>query len=152
LKRLGHRVVAVDSSSTLIEAARRDDPEGDYRVASATELPLESASCDLVTAFMTLLDVDDLTAAVSEIGRVLVASGTACIAIVHPLNSAGKFEMVFHSRHRLLEAYSRALEASGLMIDAIREHRIPEDRLISTRSRRWQRVPLFLHLRARKPA
>ena len=98
-------------------------------------------------------------------GRVLVAAGAACIAVVHPLNSAGKFEnestdssfvigksyldefgysddiardglrMVFHSRHRPLEAYSRALETSGFVIEAIREHRIPEDGFRSDRSR-----------------
>jgi SAM-dependent methyltransferase len=182
LKRLGHCVIGVDSSSTLIEAARRADPGGDYRCASATKLPVENASCDLVIAFMTLQDIDELTAAISEMGRILVASGTACIAIVHPLNSAGKFEnesadspfliaasyldefgysddiarnglrMLFHSKHRPLEAYSRALEASGFIIDAIREHRIPEEGLRSDRSRRWRRIPLFLHVRARKPA
>jgi SAM-dependent methyltransferase len=182
LKRLGHGVIGVDSSSTLIEAARRADPGGEYHCASATKLPLGNTSCDLVIAFMTLQDVDELTAAVSEMGRVLVAAGAACIAVVHPLNSAGKFEnesadssfviggsyldefgysdhiardglrMVFHSRHRPLETYSRALEASGFVIEAIREHRIPEDGFRSDRSRRWQRIPLFLHVRARKPA
>jgi SAM-dependent methyltransferase len=182
LKRLGHRVIGVDSASTLLEAARRADPGGDYRSASATKLPLENASCDLVIAFMMLQDLDELTAVVNEMGRVLVARGTACIAIVHPLNSAGRFanesadsafviprsyldefgyvddfvrdglRMVFHSRHRPLEAYSRALEAAGFVIDAIREHRIPEEGLRSDRSRRWRRIPLFLHLRARKQA
>ena len=120
-------------------------------------------------------------AAVSEMGRVLTCGGSACIAVVHPLNSAGKFandapdsafeirgsyldefdysdsierdgrRMVFHSRHRPLEAFSLALEASGFVIEAIREHRIPEDGFRSDRSRRWRRIPLFLHVRARKP-
>jgi SAM-dependent methyltransferase len=182
LKRLGHRVIGVDSSSTLVEAARREDPGGEYHCASATALPLGDASCDLVVTFMALQDVDDLAGAVSEMGRALAAGGAACIAVVHPLNSAGKFaneaadsafeirgsyldefdysdsierdgrRMVFHSRHRPLEAYSLALEASGFVIDAIREHRIPENGLRFDRSRRWQRIPLFLHLRARKPA
>jgi ubiquinone/menaquinone biosynthesis C-methylase UbiE len=182
LKRLGHSVIGVDSSSTLIEAARRADPSGDYRCASATKLPLEDASCDQVIAFMTLQDFDELTTAVSEIGRVLVARGAACIAVVHPLNSAGKFEhesvespfvisrsyldefaysddiarnglrMIFHSRHRPIEAYSLALEASGFVIEALREHRVPEEGFRSDRSRRWQRIPLFLHMRVRKPA
>ena len=115
-------------------------------------------------------------------GLVLVASGTACIAVVHPLNSSGKFEnespdssfviaasyldefgytddtarnglrMMFHSKHRPLEAYSRALEASGFGIESIREHPIPEEVVRADRSRRWRRIPLFLHVRARKPA
>jgi SAM-dependent methyltransferase len=182
LTRLGHRVIGVDSSPTLVEAARRADAEGDYRCASATMLPLQDATCDLAVAFMSLQDVDDLTAAVGEMSRVLISGGTACIAIVHPLNSAGKFEndsvdspfvidasyldefhyaddiewnglrMVFHSKHRPLEAYSRALEECGFLIDAIREHRIPEEGFSSDKSARWQRIPYFLHVRARKQA
>jgi hypothetical protein len=75
LKRLGHRVIGVDSSSTLIEAARRADPGGDHHRANATKLPLESASCDLVIAFMTLQDVDELAAAISEMGPAEVVDG-----------------------------------------------------------------------------
>jgi ubiquinone/menaquinone biosynthesis C-methylase UbiE len=47
---------------------------GDYRCASATKLPVENASCDLVIAFMTLQDIDELTAAISEMGRILVTA------------------------------------------------------------------------------
>jgi hypothetical protein len=52
--------------------------------------------------------------------------------------------MTFHSAHRPLDAYSRALERSGFLIEAIREVTVddPEDR--------WKRIPLFLHLRARR--
>ncbi|HEX6477149.1 MAG TPA: hypothetical protein VF005_07715, partial [Acidimicrobiales bacterium] len=50
--------------------------------------------------------------------------------------------MTFHSEHRSLEAYSRALEQAGLVIEAIRE--VTEE----DPSDRWSRIPLFLHLRA----
>ena len=181
LKARGHTVIGVDASPTLIAAARAADPEGDYRCADATQLPLADGSCDLAIAFMSLQDVDDLPAAVSELGRLLDVAGSACIAIVHPLNSSGRFvdesamspfvirgtylsesaytdivsrdgfEMRFHSRHRPLEAYARALEAAGLLIDAIREPPVPAGPTgISERSKRWQRIPLFMHLRARK--
>ncbi len=178
----GHTVVAIDASTTLIAAARAADPRGDYRLADAAKLPLPDGSCDLAIAFMSLQDVDDMPAAVAEIGRVLRPGACACIAVVHPLNSAGKFvdetaqsafvirgsylgealyrdeitrdglDMTFHSRHRPLESYSRALEAAGLYTDAIREQPMPSSPPLSERSQRWTRVPLFLHLRARKPA
>ncbi len=59
--------------------------------------------------------------------------------------------MTFHSEHRPIEAYSRALEAAGLLIEAIRETRTP-DAVVAANpgKRRWQRIPLFLHLRAVK--
>jgi SAM-dependent methyltransferase len=163
----------------MIDAAQEADPDGDYRCASAGELPLADKSCDLVVAFMSLQDVDDLMTAVAEIGRVLVDDGLACIAVVHPLNSAGKFaeetaasfvirntyleestytdeisrdglQVAFHSRHRPLQAYSRALEAAGLVIETVRELGVPDEAVRCERSRRWQRIPLFLHLRGRK--
>jgi hypothetical protein len=44
-----------------------------------------------------------------------------------------------------------ALEATGLLTEAIREVRAP-DQVVARdpRARRWQRIPLFLHLRAIK--
>jgi SAM-dependent methyltransferase len=64
----------------------------------------------------------------------------------------GDIQMTFHSEHRPLEAYSLALEEAGLLIEAIREPRAP-DHLVARQpaERRWQRVPLILHLRAVKP-
>jgi SAM-dependent methyltransferase len=177
----GHTVVALDASPTMISAAREADPTGDYRVADAAKLPVRDAVCDLAIAFMSLQDLDDMPGAVAEIGRVLMPGACVCLAVVHPLNSAGKFadeaadspfivrgsylgespyrdvvsrdghDMTFHSRHRPLESYSRALEAAGLYVDAIREHPMPASAIHLARSLRWTRVPLFLHLRARKP-
>ena len=64
----------------------------------------------------------------------------------------GDIQMTFHSEHRPLEAYSLALEEAGLLIEAIRELRAP-DHLVARQpaERRWQRVPMILHLRAVKP-
>jgi hypothetical protein len=46
----------------------------------------------------------------------------------------------------------RAVEAAGLLTETIREVRAP-DHVVARdpRARRWQRIPLFLHLRAVKP-
>jgi hypothetical protein len=58
--------------------------------------------------------------------------------------------MTFHSQHRSLEEYSRALEDAGMGIEAIREVTVDEATAASNdRDARWLRVPLFLHLRAR---
>jgi len=61
-------------------------------------------------------------------------------------------QLTFHSEHRPIEAYNRALEAAGLLIEAIRETRAP-DAVVAAKpgNRRWQRIPLFLHVRAVKP-
>jgi hypothetical protein len=59
--------------------------------------------------------------------------------------------MTFHSQHRPLETYFLAMEEAGLLVETLREPRIPDHAVVLERSRRWQRVPYFLHLRARRP-
>jgi SAM-dependent methyltransferase len=181
LKALGHRIVAIDSSPSLVTAARALDPSMDVRLADAAALPLKDASADLAVAFMSLQDIDEMPNVIREVARVLQPGGRLCLAIVHPLNSAGRFEqsacdahfvikgdylgafhyadmverdgltMAFHSRHRPVEAYFMALEKAGLLVEALREPSLPEHALVSEADRRWQRLPLFLHLRALRP-
>jgi SAM-dependent methyltransferase len=182
LKRLGHSVVGVDLSPTMLAAARAADPEIETHLADAATLPFENGAFDLVLAFMSLQDIDDYAGAIRESARVLVPGGRICVAIVHPLNSAGRFagdtaespfvidgsyldrsyhldnmvrdglEIEFVSEHRPLEAYCEAIAAAGLVIERLREPALPEHAVKRPHSRRWQRLPLFLHLRALKPA
>jgi len=181
LKKLGHKMIAIDGSPSLVAAAREADPSMDIRLADAAALPLDDASADLVVAFMSLQDVDAMTDAVREIARILEPGGRLCLAIVHPLNSAGRFEehtpsgryvitgdylgafpytdvverdglaMTFHSQHRSIESYFLALEEAGLLVEALREPPVPDHAIEVEATRRWQRIPLFLHLRARRP-
>jgi len=168
---LGHRVIGIDGSETLVAAARAVAPEMDIRVADAAHLPLPDGAVDLAVSFMVLHDVDDLDGAVAEIARVLEPGGAACLAMVHPLNSAGRFDddgrfvisgsyldafryadtvsrdglnMTFESQHRPIAAYFDALSGAGLVIESLREPTTPN-------ATHWNRLPLFLHLRARKP-
>ncbi|MGH7125883.1 MAG: class I SAM-dependent methyltransferase [Stellaceae bacterium] len=180
LKRLGHRVTAIDGSPTLVAAAREADPAMDLRLGDAATLPLANAVADLAVAFMSLQDIDAMQAAVQEVARVLVPGGQFCLAIVHPINSAGRFAertaeapfvikgaylsafpyvdtierngltMTFSSRHLPLESYFLALEESGFLIEALREPGVPNHAVASEADRRWQRLPLFLHIRARR--
>jgi SAM-dependent methyltransferase len=182
LAALGHDVVAVDASPTMLAAAREAAPEMELHVADAAALPFADGSFGLVVAFMSLQDVDDLRGAIREAARVLFAGGRLCLAIVHPFSSAGRFvereadapfviegsyldesrtdltverdglAMRFVSRHAPVETYVEELTASGLLVERLREPRLPESGFNGPASRRWQRIPLFLHLRAVKPA
>ncbi len=55
--------------------------------------------------------------------------------------------MTFTSRHRPLEAYFAALESARLLVERLVE--VP-DTTVSPGDR-WQRIPLFIHIRAVKP-
>jgi SAM-dependent methyltransferase len=167
LVRRGHRLVGVDASPRMVAYASE---RHEALVADAAALPFEDDAFDLVVAFMSLMDMDDMDGGVLEAARVLAPGGRFCAAVVHPINGAGAFEdgayvihgsylesrryadaverdghrIVFAATHRSLEAYSRALEAAGLRVDALREPPHPTHR-------NWSRAPLFLHLRAVKP-
>ena len=182
LARLGHDIAAVDRSPTMLAAAREAAPEMALELADAADLPFDDATFGLVVAFMSLQDVDDLDGAMREIGRVLAPGGRLCLAIVHPLNSAGAFveraadapfviersyldeartdatferdglAMRFVSRHRPLQTYTELLTENGLVIERLREPALPEHGFNDKTGARWRRIPLFLHLRAVKPA
>ena len=180
LKALGHTVLAVDRSPTMVRHTREADPELDVREADAAALPLDDRAADLVVSFMSLMNTDDLEAAVHEAARVLDPGGRYCVAITHPLNTAGSFtsreadapfviegsyfertqrelpverdglEMTFLDAHRPLEDYFRALEDAGLPVECLREIPDGTDAPVEESFMRWRRVPLFLHLRARR--
>ena len=60
-------------------------------------------------------------------------------------------EMTFHTEHRPIESYARALEDAGLVIEALREP-MPNLEMAADQpsEERWRRIPNFLMLRARK--
>jgi SAM-dependent methyltransferase len=182
LQSLGHRVAGADAAPTMVRLAAGHEAAAPAVLADAAALPFRDEAFDLVVAYMCLHDMDQMPDAVAESARVMERGARLCLAIPHPVNSAGCFEgrdgaapfiiagsyldpapaewvaerggirVVFHSEHRPLEAYGRALEAAGLLIEAIREPKAPDELIVrQPGQRRWQRIPLFLHVRAVKP-
>jgi SAM-dependent methyltransferase len=178
LAALGHRVVGVDASPTLVAHARERHAAV---LADAAALPFPDAEFDLVTAFMSLHDMDDAAGAIREAGRVLDPRGRFCIALEHPLNVCGTWEreagdaplvvedmlssrrysftaerdgieVTFNSEYRPLSWYAERLAEAGLLIEALREPAASAAFVAGeARRTRWQRLPLFLHVRAVKP-
>jgi SAM-dependent methyltransferase len=148
LQRRGHHVVGVDSSPQMVALASE---QHEAHVGDAAALPFPDGSFDLAIAYMSLMNFDDLEGAVREVGRVLAPGGRLCAALIHPLESAGRFEgegadapfvisgsyfepeaklwederdgisMTFWDRGVPVEQLSRALEAARLAWETIRE-------------------------------
>lgn len=145
---VGHRVVGVDTSPTLARAAH--DRGTTVLVADARRLPIASHSISLCFACMSLLDIEDLESALSEVDRVLAPTGALVAAIVHP--TASMFDLprkradelvlpapylterryddraerdgvaaTFSNLHRPLSAYFAPLFASGFAITGFSE-------------------------------
>jgi SAM-dependent methyltransferase len=123
----GHQVVAVDVSPTLVGHAAEVDPDGRYLVADAAALPFRDGSFDAVVAYNSLMDVDDMRAAVAEAARVLRPGRPLCVCVTHPMADAGRFAGsepdapftipgAYLGRHRL---EADAFERDGLEITFI---------------------------------
>jgi SAM-dependent methyltransferase len=181
LKTLGHRVVSIDASWRMVQAAASAAPDIPVVVADGAALPLVAGCSDLVVAYMSLHDMDDMQQAVMEAARVLQPGGRLCVAVVHPINSAGHFEslepdsafmiegsyleahpyasrvdrdglsMTFSSHHYPLGTYFEAMQAAGFVVEALREVPVGVASSDAPRHERWRRLPLFLNVRAVKP-
>jgi SAM-dependent methyltransferase len=168
----GHRVTGLDASPTLLHAAAEADPGSRYVEGAAEALPFDEHAFHLVVAYNSLMDVVDMPAAVREAARVLVPGGRLCACITHPMQTAATWDdeddaplvisEAYLDARRMevaverdglhftfggwcfpLEAYARALEEAGLLIEAIREPADPA-------GGRWARMPMFLMWRALK--
>jgi hypothetical protein len=108
--------------------------------------------------------MDDVGGALREAGRVLARGGRLCLAIIHPIWTAGEvdeasdrfvirgsyLETVPHIRpvmqvpsvHRPLEEYFRGLEEGGVVVEMLREP--PSVKRLAGR------LPVFLYLHGLK--
>ena len=181
LLRLGHRVIGVDASPAMVDLARErheavvadaaclpfEDGSFDLVVAYMSVMNLDDPEAG----------VREVARVLEPGGR-----GRFCLAITHPFGLIGRFEsdetgaayviegsyfepeeklwesdregvrVLFCDRPLPLEHLAGALEAAGLVIEAIREPR-PGDEFVRALpiAERRTRVPVFLHLRAVKP-
>ncbi len=141
----GHRVVGVDGSPTLAAAAA--GPGRAVCVGDVASLPLADDVADCVVCFMVLQDVDHYARAIAEAARVLRPGGRMAWSIVHPVNSAGRFEhdptaggrghrapggpgappFVIRARYFDVARYADEVERDGLVMTFHSEHRPLQD-------------------------
>jgi SAM-dependent methyltransferase len=177
LAALGHRVVGIDSSLTLLHHARVESTDASYTLADGATLPFADGCFDLAVAYNSLQVVADMAGTVREASRVIGQGGRFCFCVSHPMADVGRFvsdqadaayeirgdyfarrrvddavekeglTMTFTGWTYSLEDYCVALDAAGLRIEAMRE---PRPSGAPPRFQRYERMPLFLSVRAVK--
>jgi SAM-dependent methyltransferase len=181
LEARGYSVVGLELSEFLVQSAAQVDESGNYVRADAERLPFQDRVFDLVVAYNSLMDIEGMANAVREAARVLRRGGHLCLSVTHPISDAGVFtsrepgspfviegsylekrdfeetferaglEITFSGWAYPLEAYFRALEEAGFLVEMLREPPVPVDATEEDESeRRWQRLPMFLQVRALK--
>ena len=88
LREKGVETIGIDPAEPLLQAARQRDPNGDYRLAFAENLPFENETFDLVISYLTLIDIPDFRRAISEMARVLKPDGKLVIANLTAMTTA----------------------------------------------------------------
>jgi SAM-dependent methyltransferase len=169
---LGIETTGIDPTEAFIRHARERDPRGDYRLGRAEHLEFPDNSFDLVVSYLSLIDIDDIGAAVSEMARVLKPGGTLLIANLNSFNTAG-MELGWHQGadgtlrfcidnyldervqwvswrgiriqnwHRPLSTYFSLLLSHGLELRHFDEP-APGKRAEPLKADRYRRVPYFL--------
>jgi SAM-dependent methyltransferase len=175
LRPKGYTIVEIEGSAALARANRGRG--GCVAHADVAHLPVRSAIADLAIAFMSMQDVDDMPGAIAEAARILKPRCALVMAVVHPINSAGRFEPAtdgqdgldrsfriegsyFANRH-----YADDVERDGLRMRFESEHRSIESYARALEHAgfaiealrevgdpdpddKWSKIPLFLDLRA----
>ncbi len=125
LKARGVSVVGIDQCHTLLDAAMRRDPSGEYHLARAEQLPFGDGSFDLVVSYMSLCDIPDFRAAISEIARVLAPGGTLLLANLTSMSTADagigwvkddNGQLMYWPIDRYLDEFSMQSEWAGISI------------------------------------
>lgn len=178
LQASGIPVIGIDPTQALIRHAQERDPEGDYRIGQAEKLDFTDDCFDLVVAYLSLIDIPDIEAAIAEMARVLMPGGTLLIANLTSFNTAGatkgwhrdeqgewqfgidhyleeRVEWVswrgirIQNWHRPLSAYMSLLLGHGLELRHFAEPAPYGGD--PARVERYRRVPFFLIMEWQKP-
>jgi SAM-dependent methyltransferase len=169
----GHRVVAIDASPSLARACASKGEGIPTVLADAAATPLRDNCADLVIAFMSLMDIDDWVSTIQEASRLLPGGGRFLLAIVHPINAAGRFDgdgtrddpFVISESYMATARYVDSVERDGMFMSFHSVHRPLAEYFSVLRTSgfvvydlrevtvddvddRWARIPMSLHLAA----
>jgi ubiquinone/menaquinone biosynthesis C-methylase UbiE len=140
LARRGASMTGIDISRNFVNYAREAEAGHSlgirYEIASAVELPFESATFDFVAAFMSLMDISETERVLAEVFRVLKPGGFFQFSIIHPC-----FDTPHRKNLRDETGYTYAIEVGGYFRG--REGEVEEWIFHSAPPEARERLPLF---------
>ncbi|HEV2377959.1 MAG TPA: class I SAM-dependent methyltransferase [Streptosporangiaceae bacterium] len=129
LSRLGYRIVGLDRSPTMTQAAKAASPALPFTLADAAALPFADGSAALVISCMSLHDMDDLAGVLRECARVLRPRGQLHITTLHPFATVEDDDTVRSPAFRVSRPYLQTrhyqdhVERDGLRMTFTGVHR-----------------------------
>jgi SAM-dependent methyltransferase len=157
LHSLGWNVIGVDTTTAMLDLARKKVPGAEFRQGRLEALPVDDDSVGLVVCALALTHVEDLVPAFAEFARVLRPGAHLVTTDLHPFVTetglmAGfptedpdpsrpiptAIHFVPNLTHHAGE-YVRAIVDAGLVIEGCHEPRLPADDL--TMFPTWSSLP-----------
>jgi ubiquinone/menaquinone biosynthesis C-methylase UbiE len=157
LQSLGWKVIGVDTTTAMLDLARKKVPSADFRQGRLEALPVDQDSVELVVCALALTHVEDLGPVFAEFARVLRPGGRLVTTDLHPFvaetglmagfptddpDPSGPVPTAIHFVPNLTHhagEYVRAIVDAGLVIQGCREPRLPTDNL--TMFPTWSTLP-----------
>jgi ubiquinone/menaquinone biosynthesis C-methylase UbiE len=96
----GHQVSAVDMTPAMLERARANAPDAEFKSGSLEVLPFPDQTFDLVMCGLALTHLGEISGAIAEMARVLKVGGTAIIADHHPMAGFLGGSAIFQDKER----------------------------------------------------
>jgi ubiquinone/menaquinone biosynthesis C-methylase UbiE len=79
-------VKGLDFSETMIEIARRENPQIEFFISDAKSTPFESSEFDVVASSLMIHYFKDLNIIFKEVSRILISGGSFVFSFHHPFN------------------------------------------------------------------
>lgn len=119
----GTDVVGVDVSGGMVGVARRRNPDMRFEQADVRSLPFADGELGGAVAFYSLIHLDDLVPALTELHRVISIGGLLCIAVHEGEGSRHRDEWYGHAIDLTARFWSRqevadALVATGFVVES----------------------------------
>ncbi len=127
---LGYDVIGTDLTPAMLDKARENVPDIEFREGPFEALPVDDASVDLVTSTLAVCHVEDLWPVFAEFARVLRPGGRVFVTDPHPTATlcGGQaffpdgFDFPFvRNQGRPVADYFTAATAAGLTVSALHE-------------------------------
>lgn len=105
LAKLGAKVVGIDFSKTLIEIARKNNPQIIFYIGDIKKMPFKNSEFDIVSSNLVLHYFKDLKPAYKETHRVLKKGGIFVFSIHHPFCGSKKKIIINNKKEQIFTEY-----------------------------------------------
>jgi ubiquinone/menaquinone biosynthesis C-methylase UbiE len=136
-------VVGVDQSPEMLDVARAKLPTARFELGSLEQLPFDDGEFDLAVVSLALCHLDDPTAALTELARVVRTGGHVVVTDPHPVSEIlggqafyggfvdGRPMHWVRNRYHSASTWLRSFGLAGLTVENCVEEPFSDEQIVS---------------------